>query len=65
MMLATKRLHVLKKREGVLEGDSAIKLSKSSVKNINAQFEADTLYEVVLIDYDDIDISVLPIDGDD
>lgn len=51
--------------EIVIEGDSAIKLSKSSVKNINAQFEADTLYEVVLIDYDDIDISVLPIDGDD
>ncbi len=34
-----------------------IKLDKSQVKNINAQFEADTLYEVDLIPKEDIDKS--------
>ena len=34
------------------------KLDKSQVKNINAQFEADTLYEVELIPKDDIDNSL-------
>jgi len=41
--------------ESVLE--KGIKLEKSQVKNINAQFEADTLYTVELIDKDDIDTS--------
>lgn len=41
--------------ESVLE--KGIKLDKSQVKNINAQFEADTLYTVELIDKDDIDTS--------
>ena len=38
-------------------GKEGIKLDKSQVKNINAQFEADTLYTVELIDVDTIDAS--------
>lgn len=41
--------------ENILE--EGIKLDKSQVKNINAQFEADTLYTVELIDVDTIDAS--------
>lgn len=44
----------------VVESDNAIKLSKTSVKNINTQFENDTLYQVAPIDNNNLDTSVMP-----
>ena len=44
--------------ESVME--HGIQLQKSQVKNINAQFEKDTLYTVALIPKSDIDISRFP-----
>ncbi len=40
--------------------DDGYKLSKDQVKRINAQFEADTLYQVKLIDRDTVDLSLFP-----
>lgn len=44
--------------ESVLE--DGVKLDKSQVKNVNSQFEADTLYEVDLIPKNDIDKTLFP-----
>lgn len=43
-----------------LEDKTVIKLDKTQVKNINAQFEADTLDSVESIKYHNIDMSLLP-----
>lgn len=49
----------------IVEDDNAIKLKKTSVKNINEQFENDTLHQVAPIDNDNLDTSVMPISSSD
>lgn len=39
---------------------TGVEIDKSQVKNINAQFEADTLYEVELMPLDELDKSLFP-----
>lgn len=49
----------------LVEDDDVIKLSKTSVKNINNAFESGALDSIVLIGNDELDTSIMPIDGDD